>query len=164
MNDESTKKPCLIRARDRGPEASMSHPFNPNSLIHGHLLGMATGLERIGVNLIRVPPGKESFIYHRHHGEEEFLYILSGRGIAEIGDETFEVGPGDFMGFPVPSVAHHLKNPFEEDLVYLSCGEKKPTEIAEFPRLGKTMIRSGSQVSIFETSAAEAFPGLEKVK
>lgn len=164
MTDESTKKPSLIRARDRGPEHSMSHPFNPHSLVHGHLLGMATGLERLGVNLIRVPPGKESFIYHRHYGEEEFLYILSGRGIAEIGDESFEVGAGDFMGFPVPSVAHHLKNPFEEDLVYLSCGEKKPTEIAEFPRLGKTMVRAGEQVSLFATSAAEAFPGLEKLK
>src|SRR5207245_608704 len=27
---------------------------------------------------------------------------LSGRGIAEIGDEEVEVGPGDFMGFATP--------------------------------------------------------------
>ncbi len=26
---------------------------------------------------------------------EEFVYILEGCGLAEIGDETFEVGPGD---------------------------------------------------------------------
>ena len=39
------------------------------------------------------------------------------RGIAEIGDETFEVGPGDAMLFTAPSVGHHLRNPFEVDLV-----------------------------------------------
>jgi len=47
---------------------------------------------------------------------------LSGRGIAEIGDEEVEVGPGDFMGFATPSSAHHLRNRFDVDLVYLMGG------------------------------------------
>jgi len=53
---------------------------------------------------------------HSHQHEEEWLYILSGRGIAEIDGEELEVGPGDFMAFPTPSVAHHLTNPFDEKL------------------------------------------------
>jgi hypothetical protein len=32
------------------------------------------------------------------------------------------VGPGDFLGFPTPSVAHHLRNPFTEDFVYPPAG------------------------------------------
>jgi uncharacterized cupin superfamily protein len=41
-----------------------------------------------------MPPGKESFVYHSHHHEKEWLYILSGRGIAEINGEEFEVKSG----------------------------------------------------------------------
>jgi uncharacterized cupin superfamily protein len=96
----------------------------------------------------RVPPGKESFVYHSHQHEEEFLYILSGRGIAEIGDEEYEVGPGDFMGFATPSVGHHLRNPFGEELVYLMGGEHRHAEVADFPRQRKRFFRSGPTVSI----------------
>ena len=166
MPNEAEKKPNLIRAADLAgrPQPSFSHPLNPNSKISGHVLGPATGLERIGFNILRVPPGKESFAYHRHFGEEEFIYILSGRGIAEIGDEEFEVGPGDFMGFPTSSPGHHLRNPFEEDLVYISGGEHRPMETAAFPRLGKVLVRVGDKVSIFDGESATTFPGFEPLK
>ena len=126
-------------------------------------LGDAVGLERLGVHMMRVPPGKESFVYHAHHTEEEFIYILSGRGIAEIGDEEIEVGPGDFMGFPTPSVGHHLRNPFDQDLVYISGGERRASEVADFPRVGKRLVRVGMSVSIHRIDDAEAFAGLPLV-
>jgi uncharacterized cupin superfamily protein len=108
----------LIRA-DEFPEGYYSsHPLNSASEVHARWLSRMTGLGRIGVTHVRVPAGKESFVYHSHQHEEEFLYILAGRGIAEIDDAEYEVGPGDFMGFPTPSVGHHLRNPFDEDLVY----------------------------------------------
>lgn len=138
----------LVRAGERPVEESYSHPLNPRSRIQGVSLGDAAGLTRIGVLFIRVPPGKESLAYHLHHGEEEFLYVLSGRGIAEIDGQEHEVGPGDFMGFPTPSVAHLMRNPFDEELVYLSGGERRPLEIADFPRDGKRMVRVGQRVSM----------------
>ena len=161
------RKVSLSRAADRArlAEESFSHPFNPNSQIFGKTLSDGTGLERIGVHWIRVPPGKESFVYHRHRTEEEFIYVLSGRGIAEIDGQEYEVGPGDFMGFGTsPPVAHHLRNPFSEDLVYLSGGERHPSEIAEFPKLGKMMVRAGAAISIFETANAQAMGGFEKIE
>jgi uncharacterized cupin superfamily protein len=155
-------KPVLIRASDRAAmaEESFTHPLNPKSLIHGVSLGDATGLRRIGFHVARVPKGKESFVRHSHLLEEEFIFVLSGRGIAEIDDEQHEVGPGDFLGFPTPSVAHHMKNPFDEDLVYISGGERREAEIAEFPTLGKRMIRLGGKVSIHAIATEEAFAGL----
>jgi uncharacterized cupin superfamily protein len=155
------RKTFVVRAVDRtaANEESQSHPLNPNSKIVGHYLSDVVGLQRLGVHLIRVPPGKESFVYHRHFGEEEFLFILSGRGIAEIDDQEQEVGPGDFLGFPT-GVAHHLRNPFAEELVYLSGGERHPNEICEFPRLGKHFARVGMSISLFPSANAEAFPGL----
>jgi len=128
--------------------ATFSHPWNPNSEIRGVRLSDCVGMQRVGFHLAQIPPGKESFIYHSHQYEEEFIYILSGRGIAEINDREFEVGAGDFMGFPTPSVAHHLKNPFDEDLVYVMGGERREVEVADFPRLKKRMFRQGTQVQI----------------
>ena len=54
----------LSRAADRAKveEESFSHPLNPNSKIMGRTLSDGTGLERIGVHLIRVPAGRESFV------------------------------------------------------------------------------------------------------
>jgi mannose-6-phosphate isomerase-like protein (cupin superfamily) len=85
----SPHRASLSRAafREKVAEETFSHPLNPNSKIHGRTLSDGTGLERIGIHVIRVPAGKESFVYHRHRMEEEFVYILSGRGIAEIDGE-----------------------------------------------------------------------------
>jgi uncharacterized cupin superfamily protein len=67
------------------------------------------------------------------------------------------VGAGDFMGFPTPSVAHHLRNTGNEDLVYLMGGETLEVENAEFPRLGKRMLRRGDAVEIYDCSDAKPF-------
>src|SRR5262245_57605668 len=118
----SSEKPnlYLMRAADIERLAqSFSHPWNHNSQLFGTMLGRALGLKRTGVNVARVRPGKESFVYHSHHTEEEWVYILRGRGIARIDGVEYTVEAGDFMAFPTPSVAHHLSNPFSEDLVYL---------------------------------------------
>lgn len=71
------------------------------------------------------------------------IYILSGRGVAEIAGESHEVGAGDFMGFPTPSVAHLLRNPFEEELVYLMGGEDRPLDVLDYPTLGKRYLLIG---------------------
>ncbi len=61
------------------------------------------------------------------------------------------------MGFPTPSVGHHLSNPFQEELVYISGGERRQVEVADFPRIGKQLVRVGSQVSIYDVGAAYNF-------
>jgi uncharacterized cupin superfamily protein len=148
----------LVKADEVAEQAGgFSHPWNPNSEIIGTRLSTLVGLSRTGVSLVRIPAGKESFVYHSHQREEEWIYVLSGRGIAEIGDEEFEVGSGDFMGFPAPQVGHHLRNPYEEDLVYLVGGEALDVDIADFPQLGKRMVRRGQEVEIYDASDAKGF-------
>jgi uncharacterized cupin superfamily protein len=134
-----------------------SHPWNPHSELYGTRLSSLVGLSRVGVSRVRVPPGKESFAYHSHYREEEWIYVLSGRGVAEIGDEEYEIGPNDFVGFAAPQVAHHLRNPYEEDLVYLVGGEVLDVDVADFPRLGKRMVRRGQDVEIYDVSDAKEF-------
>jgi uncharacterized cupin superfamily protein len=155
-------RPELVRAADAAAKmARHGHPWNPKSEMIGVQLGRLAGLKRTGVNLARIAPGKESFVYHSHAREEEWLYIISGRGTAEIDGGEYEVGPGDFMAFPTPSVAHHLRNTGEEDLVYLMGGENLDSEIATFPRQGKRMVRTGDEVEIYDISDAKPFGPLD---
>ena len=142
-------------------ERSFSHPWNPKSQLIGVQLSRVLALKRAAVSIARVPAGKESFVYHSHQHEEEWLYILSGRGIAEIDGEELEVGPGDFMAFPTPSVPHHLKNPFDEELAYLMGGENREFDVADFPRLGKRMVKSGEKFEVYDRSAAKPFGPLD---
>ena len=135
-------------------EALWSHPWNPNSAVASVFLGRTLGLQRTGVNIARVPPGKESFLPHRHEREEEWVYVLSGRGVAEIDGEQLEVRAGDFMAFPAPSVVHHLRNPFEVDLVYLMGGENLSHEIEDFPTVGKRVVRCGDDHQVYNISDA----------
>jgi uncharacterized cupin superfamily protein len=146
-------KPSLniVRAADIDAHLQeFSHPLNPDSLMRGMQLARSVGMKRTGVNFIRVPAGKESYIYHSHQHEEEWIYVLSGRAVAVIDDAEYEVGPGDFIGFPTPSVAHLLRNPGPDELVYLVGGENRDNEIAEFPRLGKRLVRRGQDVQIVD--------------
>jgi len=136
----------LVHAAEVSDEGlpRFAHPLNPASEVRGISLSELTGLQRIQVHLIRVAPGKEAFVYHTHACSEEFLYVLSGRGVAEIDGQEHEISPGDFLGFPAPSVAHHVRNPVgDEDLVYLMGGERCSTEVSDFPHLKKRLIRVG---------------------
>jgi uncharacterized cupin superfamily protein len=100
------------------------------------------------VNFIRVPAGREAFVYHSHQHEEEWIYLLSGSAVARIDGVEYTVGAGDFIGFPAPSVPHLLRNPGPGELVYLVGGENREFEVAEFPELGKRMVRKGQQVDV----------------
>ncbi|NJL46445.1 MAG: cupin domain-containing protein [Leptolyngbyaceae cyanobacterium SM2_5_2] len=125
------------------PEAVFVHPLNPKAIRHGKSLGDETGLHHIGIHLVRVEPGHDSTQYHVHQAEEEFIYILAGRGLADIGDQVVEVSPGDFMGFAAGSLAHSLSNPFEEDLVYLMGGMRLDFDICDYPRVNTRLYRRG---------------------
>jgi uncharacterized cupin superfamily protein len=153
MSDEAPSFLLTAAELAATPEVHVRHPFNPSSDVFLRSLGRPVGLKRLSLSLARVPPGKESFIYHSHERDEEFLYIISGRGQAEIGEKIYEVGPGDFMGFPAPSVGHHLRNPYDEDLVYLMGGEHSGLDIGTFPRIGKRVIFAESGIwSVDEAS------------
>lgn len=126
---------------DRLPEERRAHALNAAFVRHTRSLGDAAGLSSIGVHLVRLEQGDTSSVFHFHHQDEEWIYILSGRGTTEIGDEKHEVGPGDFMGFVAGSPPHALHNPHAEDLVYLVGGNRLPFDVCDYPRIGKRRYR-----------------------
>lgn len=132
---------------------SFSHPWNPSSRVVGTRMSELGGLERTGVSRATLAPGRESFVLHSHLREEEWIYVLEGRGALQIDDEVHEIGPGDFAAFPTPSSAHHLRNPHDEPLVYLMGGECRAFEVAEFPELGRRLFRAGPEAEWCELEA-----------
>lgn len=118
------------------PERTYDHPFNPNGSRQTRSLGDACGMSQLGVHLVRVLPGRDSTEYHTHHHDEEWIYILSGQGVAEIGARTCAVKAGDFMGFPAKSPAHSMTNTGSEDLVYLVGGTRHEWDVVDYVRRG----------------------------
>jgi uncharacterized cupin superfamily protein len=150
----------LVRVDARGPALHIRHPKNDASDLRMTRLSDPTGMERCGVSIARVPPGKESFVPHHHTQQEEWVYVLSGSGEALIGEDHFAVGPGDFLGFPCDGVVHHLRNVGDEDLVYLQGGERQGGDVGIFPTIGKIgvpFMKQGEMVFI-DDSQVERLP------
>ena len=131
-----------IRALD---EEIYPHPLNINAVRRTRALGEHTGLQQVGVQLVRLTPGHDSTEYHRHHHSDEFVYVLEGRGSARIGAATVTIGPGDFLGFPAGGEPHALSNPYEVDLLYLVGGNRVPVDTVDYPEAGKRLSISGDE-------------------
>jgi uncharacterized cupin superfamily protein len=157
---QSKRPHPLLRAADIQaiPETRFVHPLDAGAVRQTRSLGDATGLASLGVHLVRLTPGSVSTVYHFHHHDEEWIYVLSGRGVAEIGDEKFEVGAGDFMGFVAGSVPHLLRNPSDADLVYLVGGTRPPFDVCDYPRIGKRRYRSHGEAEFVDFSDIQKRP------
>lgn len=117
------------------------HQHNTNAVRLTRSLSQLAGLETLGLHLVNLTQGQFSTEYHSHQEDEEFIYILSGRGIARIGDTHRDVAQGDFMGFKAHSEAHSLYNPNPEDLVYLMGGTQCAIDICDYPDLDLRQFR-----------------------
>ncbi len=131
------------------------HPCNPMSDMRIGELGKQAGMQRLGVNLTRIPPGKQSFIPHAHTIEEEFVFVLSGTGEVVLDGVAYPIGAGDFVGFPTDGVVHHFVSVGPGDLVYLTGGERSPVEVTDLPSIGKTLVFRNNMVTLFGEDSGE---------
>ncbi|HWG90234.1 MAG TPA: cupin domain-containing protein [Candidatus Thermoplasmatota archaeon] len=67
----------------------------------------------------RVAPGKRTTL-HYHRVSEEIYHIVSGHGLMRLGDDQFEMGPGDTIAI-APGVPHAIANVGRDELVFLCC-------------------------------------------
>ncbi len=143
MADDERKQTILLTAAELGrtSEYRIVHPLNDESVRYTKPLGDLTGLKKMGVHLVRVEPGSQSSELHNHEIDEEFVYILEGRGVSVIDDQETEVGPGDFLGYTTSGPAHMIKNPFDEDLVFLVAGTRSEMDANTYPRIGIRQFR-----------------------
>ena len=109
-------------------------------------LGGAAGGNMLGANLTEVAPHSVSFPFHYHCATEEAIYVISGTGIARIGDARVPVGPGDWIAFPVGAEhAHQMINDTDAPLIYLcvSAAAQK-VDVVGYPDSNKVSGTAGT--------------------
>jgi uncharacterized cupin superfamily protein len=97
------------------------------------------GAQKLGYNITAVPPGKRAFPFHNHRVNEEMFFVLSGTGEIRIGEQKFNIRPGDIIACPPggKEAAHQIMNTGKDELRYLAVSTKLSPEIAEYPDSGK---------------------------
>lgn len=79
------------------------------------------------VNLYCIVPGQENPL-HRHPLSDEWLYFVSGTGECVVGDQTFQVKPGDLVLAP-QDAPHAVRNTHaSENLVCILGQSPLPCE------------------------------------
>ena len=96
-------------------------------------VGDALGLTRIGVNLVRVLPGKASSMRHWRTHEDEFVYVLEGELVlrTDAGEEILRAGM--CAGFPAAAGdGHHLLNRSAAPAAFLVVSNRDPEDTAHY--------------------------------
>jgi len=105
-------------------------------------LGAAAGSRSVGVNLVRVAPGKLPTPPHSHSVSEELYFVLAGSGLAWQDGAVHEVRPLDCV-IHRPAEMEHTFVAGPEGLQYLVFGTRHPTEIGWLPRSRAIRIGGG---------------------
>jgi uncharacterized cupin superfamily protein len=95
-------------------------------------LGDAAGTQRVGVNRIRVEPGRWSGPVHRELDSEEIFFVLGGSGWSVQDDKAYEIGTGDCIVYRVADT--HTLRAGDEGLDVLAFGERIIARYTHFPR------------------------------
>jgi uncharacterized cupin superfamily protein len=95
-------------------------------------LGHAAGTRGVGVNRVRVAPGKLP-TPHSHGASEELFFVLAGSWLAWQDGDVHEVRPLDCV-IHRPDGMEHTFVAGPDGLEYLVYGTRHPTEIGWLPR------------------------------
>jgi uncharacterized cupin superfamily protein len=98
-------------------------------------LGDAAGTKGVGVNRVRVAPGKLPTPPHSHGASEEIFFVLEGSGLAWQDEQVHEVRPGDCIIHRADELEHTFVAG-SDGLEYLVFGTRHPTEVGWLPRSG----------------------------
>ena len=117
-------RPTCIRSTNDVVEHTHVYPQSTEPMGPVRRLGKAAGLERIGINIQRLPPGTRSSWPHAEENEEEFVYVLEGSVDAWIDGHVHRMEPGDLAGFPAGTgISHCFINNADREAVLLVGGE-----------------------------------------
>jgi uncharacterized cupin superfamily protein len=96
-------------------------------------LGDAAGAAGIGLNRIRLEPGRLSTPPHSHGRSEEIFFVLGGSGLSWQDEAVCEVRAGDTIVHVADREEHTLRAG-SEGLEYLVFGTRHPVELGWLPR------------------------------
>jgi quercetin dioxygenase-like cupin family protein len=79
----------------------------------------SVGASKTVFGITNFPPGSKHEI-HRHPNAEEVEYLISGSGIAYVGDDALQLSPGDAVFVP-QNAYHGFENNSESEAVMAWC-------------------------------------------
>ena len=119
-----------------------THFMNKNASRLNKSLGDMTGITGLGFHIIHVEPGAETSEHHRHYFEDECIYVLEGMATAFIGEESFNIKSGDFIGYRKGGEAHSIKNTGREIFKCIVVGERLAHDVGDYTRKKKRIYRN----------------------
>jgi uncharacterized cupin superfamily protein len=96
-------------------------------------LADAAGCTTIGVNRVRIEPGRLSTPPHSHGASEEIVFVLGGSGFSWQDEQVYELRPRDCIVHLADHEEHTLRGG-ADGLEVLICGTRHPTELGWLPR------------------------------
>ena len=122
------------------------------TLAHGDLfelrrkrLAATAGARHLGCSLYEVPPGKCAWPRHAHLGNEEAVFVLSGRGVVRQGEADSEITTGDYLTFRRGKEhVHQIVNTGTEPLRYLCMSTMNEPDISWYPDSRKFGLFAGA--------------------
>ena len=116
-------------------EDNCHYPGSDELLSFGAPVGKKLGLEKIGIHIDTLPPGRRTSWPHAESEEEEFVYVIKGSPEVWIDGNIHKLDEGDFVAFPAGTgIAHTFLNNSDEDVLLLVGGEvRKKTNKIIYP-------------------------------
>ena len=124
METRSMSRPSFIITSDAVAEKRGQYPNSDELLGFTRCIGQAAGLLRIGINLVRLPPGHRASWPHAEEKEEELVYVLEGTVDAWVDGAVYPMTRGDFAAFPAGTgICHTFINNSDTEATLLVGGE-----------------------------------------
>lgn len=117
----------VFNAFDNIPDSSYSYPNDDETFTNGICLSRQFDMKSVAIWMERIPIGKRTSWPHAHSVEEEFVFILEGNPIVELGGIDYEARAMLGIDFKAGSgVSHCLRNNSDSYVYYLCVGECEP--------------------------------------
>ena len=131
-----TMQPPVLDPASLEPRTGSGYPEPYRSRVlprEKRAIGDAFGLTRLGVNLTRLMPGRESSMRHWHTHEDELVYVLEGEValVTDAGEQVLRAG--QCAGFAAGARdGHQLVNRADRPAVYLEISNRDERDEAHY--------------------------------
>ena len=104
-------------------------------------VGFFIGAERLGYQVVKLPPGARFCPVHAEFSEEELFVVLDGMPSIRSRHETLQCRKGDFIAFPIgPRHAHQVLNESSAEATILLLGQNQAHAVCYYPESDKLLV------------------------
>jgi uncharacterized cupin superfamily protein len=132
---QNTRPDCIVRWQDIEGADDSHYPGDDELMAISARFGAHFGLRRLGINHVRLLPGRRTSYPHAESTEEEFVYVLEGTPDVWLDGVLHRLQPGDGVGFPPgTALCHTFINDTQTEVRLLVVGDTaRPDNKVAYP-------------------------------